>query len=160
MVIYLSLYAAGFIALAIILSYKYNVVVAIISTILWSLLALFLASFMVMVSSPKTEVLTTLPKNVGVPTHFVVDAKEKVLYEEHENGELEFFAGEGRVKSIDFIESTKVKEPVVKIKAKRVYQMDNINPFKYVPTIEAEVDRVVIPVDYSEKAPAKGEASK
>lgn len=160
MVIVLAIYAIVFVILAVVLYRRYDTGVALALILVWSILILLLNGVIALTRMPQDEVLTTVPKNADIPQHFVVDAKEKVLYEEHENGELEFYAGEGRISNVDFVESTRVKTPIVKIKAKRIYAMDNINPFKSTSTINAFVDRVVIPVDYSEKVAAITEASK
>lgn len=160
MLIILAIYAIVFILLAVVLSLRYNIGVAFILVLVWSILILLFNVVIALKYMPTDEVLTTVPKNSDVPQHFVVDAKEKVLYEEHDDGELEFYAGEGRLRNVDFVESTRVKAPIVKIKAKRVYTMDNINPFKTTSTVNVSVDRVVVPVNYSEKVAAITEASK
>lgn len=160
MLIILAICVIVFVLLAVAIYRRYSIIVTLALALVWSVLILLLNGVISMTSMPPDEVLATVPKNADVPKHFVVDAKEKVLYEEHENGELEFYAGAGRISNVDFVESTKVKAPVVKIKAKRVYTMDKINPFKPTATVEASVDRVVIPVDYNKKVAATIETSK
>lgn len=105
---------------------------------------------------PKDKTLTEIPKGTDVPSHFMIDPKEKVLYSEDKDGSLEFYASENSFQNtVSFYESTKVKSPVVKLDVKRVYRMNDMFSFRITSDVEVNVDRVLIPVNYNTKPNTK-----
>lgn len=144
------------IVLGLIFYYQINIVASFISIIVWSILSFIGLIVINTVMIPKDKTLTEIPKGTDVPSHFMIDPKEKVLYSEDKDGSLEFYASENSFQNtVSFYESTKVKSPVVKLDVKRVYRMNDMFSFRITSDVEVNVDRVLIPVNYNTKPNTK-----
>lgn len=156
MVIFLMGYLIIGIVLGLIFYYQINIVASFISIIVWSILSFIGLIVINTVMIPKDKTLTEIPKGTDVPSHFMIDPKEKVLYSEDKDGSLEFYASENSFQNtVSFYESTKVKSPVVKLDVKRVYRMNDMFSFRITSDVEVNVDRVLIPVNYNTKPNTK-----
>lgn len=156
----MAIFLAGYLIIGLVLGlifyYKFDIVVSVISIIVWSIMTLIGLIVMGATMIPKYQTLTEIPKGVATPSRFMIDPKEKVLYSEDNDGSLEFYAGDNSfLNNVSFYESTRVKSPVVKLDVKRVYRMDEWFSFKITSDVEVTVDRVLIPVNYNTKSNTK-----